>query len=171
MKIAKIITKDQARNAVFIAAVFLLIEWFFPQLHVANIWLAKAETKTALAAGQQPTGDEVVVATTYYKLPEVGLRQPRYSTVVPVTAYNSTPEQTDSTPFVTAKGTQVRPGIVAANFLPFGTQIRIPQYFGDQIFVVEDRMNERFDKRIDIWMENGYEAKDWGVRRVEIEVL
>ncbi len=168
----QIVSKDQAKQAVFLAAVFLVIEWFFPQLHIANIWLVREGAKTALAQSQDQLDiDEAAVAPTYYKLPEIGLRQPRYKAVIPITAYNSTPEQTDSTPFVTAKGTLVRPGIVAANFLPFGAQIRIPQYFGDQIFVVEDRMNQRFDKRIDIWMESGSEARDWGVRRVEVEVL
>ncbi|HNY97834.1 MAG TPA: hypothetical protein PKM84_01795, partial [Candidatus Pacearchaeota archaeon] len=33
-----------------------------------------------------------------------------------VTAYSSTPDQCDDTPFVTAAGNQVRDGIVAANF-------------------------------------------------------
>lgn len=167
----RIISKDQARHAVFIAAVFLIIEWFFPQLHIANVWLARAAESSNLAKIQSEAIDAAEATPVYYKLPEVGLRPARYKTVVPVTAYNSTPEQTDSTPFITAKGTQVRPGVIAANFLPFGTQIRIPHYFGDQIFVVEDRMNARYDKRIDIWMESMSEARDWGVRRVEIEVL
>ena len=39
-----------------------------------------------------------------------------------VTAYSSTPEETDSSPRLTAAGTWVREGIVANNFLPFGTK-------------------------------------------------
>ena len=43
-----------------------------------------------------------------------------------ITAYSSTPCQTDDTPYITAAGTSVRDGIVANNYLSFGTKIRIP---------------------------------------------
>lgn len=86
------------------------------------------------------------------------------------TAYNSDVWQTDSTPFTTASGTTVRHGVIAANFLPIGTKVKIPKYFGDQIFVVEDRMNKRYWHRVDIWMESRDEAKEFGVRNVEIEI-
>lgn len=91
--------------------------------------------------------------------------------IVTTTAYNSEPGQTDSTPFTTANGTRVRDGIVAANFLKFGTRIRIPEYFGDKVFEVHDRMNARYTSRVDIWMLNKADAKSWGVRRVKIEIL
>ena len=91
--------------------------------------------------------------------------------IVPSTAYSSTKDQTDDTPFITAMGTHVRDGVVAANFLPLGTVIRIPDYFGDKTFVVEDRMNKRYDYRIDLWFPTGEEAKEWGVRKVKIEIV
>ncbi|MBI4138697.1 3D domain-containing protein [Candidatus Uhrbacteria bacterium] len=91
--------------------------------------------------------------------------------VVATTAYNSEPGQTDATPFTTANGTRVRDGIVAANFLKFGTRIRIPEYFGDKVFEVHDRMNARYTQRVDIWMLQKSEALAWGVRRVKIEIL
>jgi len=90
---------------------------------------------------------------------------------VPITAYSSTPDQTDSTPFITASGTRVRDGIVAANFLPIGTQIRIPEYYGDKVFVVEDRMNSRYWEKVDIWMPTRAEAINFGLRRTYIEVI
>ncbi|MEX0877757.1 MAG: hypothetical protein WDZ40_02725 [Candidatus Spechtbacterales bacterium] len=90
---------------------------------------------------------------------------------VPITAYSSTPDQTDSTPFITASGTRVRDGIVAANFLPIGTQIRIPEYYGDKVFVVEDRMNLRYWEKVDIWMPTRVEALNFGVRRTYVEVI
>ncbi|MBI2674482.1 MAG: 3D domain-containing protein, partial [Candidatus Yanofskybacteria bacterium] len=62
--------------------------------------------------------------------------------VVMASAYSSTPDQTDDTPFITAWGTQVRDGIIAANFLPFGTLVKMPDLYGDKIFTVEDRMNK-----------------------------
>src|SRR5258708_6536739 len=56
---------------------------------------------------------------------------------VRVTAYSSTPDQTDDTPFITASGYHVHDGVIAANFLPFGTKLTIPSVFGDKIFTVE----------------------------------
>lgn len=90
---------------------------------------------------------------------------------VPVTAYTSDPAETDSTPFTTANGTRVRDGVVAANFLPFGTRIRIPDYFGDKVFEVHDRMNVRYTQRVDIWMLKKVDARAWGVKNVKIEIL
>lgn len=91
--------------------------------------------------------------------------------IVPTTAYSSTEDQTDSTPFITAFNTNVYWGVVAANFLPYGTKLRIPAYYGDKIFTVEDRMHERYPYRIDIWMGSRPEAKNFGIRNVEVEIL
>lgn len=88
-----------------------------------------------------------------------------------VTAYSSTPDQTDSTPFITASNTHVRDGIVAANFLPFGTKIRIPAIYPDKIFVVEDRMNARYNHRADIWFSTRQEAVNFGIKWLDIEIL
>lgn len=89
-----------------------------------------------------------------------------------VTAYSSTVGQTDSTPFVTAAGTMVHDGIVANNLLPFGTKIRMPDLYGDKIFVVEDRMNKRKgDNHFDIWFASTQDAKKFGVEITYIEVL
>lgn len=89
---------------------------------------------------------------------------------VPVTAYSSTPDQTDSTPFITASGTHVRDGVLAANFLPIGTRVKIPEIYGDKIFIVEDRMNARYRVRADIWMETREVATKWGIKYVTLEV-
>src|SRR3989338_7119029 len=102
--------------------------------------------------------------------PEKELRLIAEHAVV-ATAYSSTPDQTDDTPFTTASGTTVRDGIVATNFLPFGTLIRIPKLFGDKIFVVEDRMNRRYKTRIDIWFPERELAKIFGIKKVSIEVV
>jgi len=88
-----------------------------------------------------------------------------------VTAYSSTPEETDDTPFVTAKGTEVRDGVIAANFLPFGTEVQIPSVFGDKVFVVEDRMHARKKNFVDIWMSTKEAAEAFGIARAEIVVL
>lgn len=88
-----------------------------------------------------------------------------------ITGYSSTPEETDDTPFITASGALTRPGVVAANFLPFGTKIRIPALFGDRIFTVEDRMHVRNGDKIDIWFSSKEEALNFGRRFAVIEVL
>lgn len=89
-----------------------------------------------------------------------------------ITAYSSTEDQTDDTPFITASGKEVADGIVANNLLPFGTKIRIPEIYGDKIFVVEDRMNKRkSDYHFDIWFPTYMQAKNFGAKTAEIEVL
>jgi 3D (Asp-Asp-Asp) domain-containing protein len=80
-----------------------------------------------------------------------------------VTAYTSVPEETDSTPFITASGQMVRDGIVATNLLPFGTDVMIPSLFGDKVFVVEDRMNKKMGNSLDIWMPTKSKALFFGV--------
>lgn len=88
-----------------------------------------------------------------------------------ITAYSSTPEETDSTPFITASGTHVRDGVAAANFLPIGAKFRIPELFGNKVFIIEDRMHSRFSNRVDIWFETKKEAKQFGKQFSKIEVL
>lgn len=91
--------------------------------------------------------------------------------IVPTSAYSSTPDQTDNSPFITAWNTSVRDGIVAANFLPFGTKIKIPEIFGDKIFVVEDRMNKRYWHRVDVWFPDRASALNFGVKVLKIQIL
>ena len=91
---------------------------------------------------------------------------------VVATAYSSTPEETDDTPFTTASGATVKDGVVANNLFPFGTKIKIPQLYGDKIFTVEDRMH--WSKRgyhIDIWFPDTAEALSFGVKNTYIEIL
>lgn len=89
-----------------------------------------------------------------------------------LTAYSSAASECDDSPFVTADGTRVRDGIVAANALEFGTRIRIPELFGDKVFEVRDRMNKRYRNRMDIWMESAADGRKFGIKRgVLVEVL
>jgi len=91
---------------------------------------------------------------------------------VVLTAYSSTIEETDDTPFITANGSIVRDGIVANNLLPFGTKIRIPELYGNKIFTVEDRMNARKSKyHFDIWFPSHDSATDFGVKSTYIEII
>ncbi len=88
-----------------------------------------------------------------------------------ITAYASVPQETSDHPFITASGEHVRDGIVAANFLPFGTHIQIPALFGNKVFTVEDRMNRIFSNRIDIWMPTVTNAVDFGIRHVQVVIV
>jgi len=101
-------------------------------------------------------------------------RKPKWYTVrsgtVMATAFNSMESQTDKSPWITASGTRCRPGVIASNFLPFGTKVKIDG-FGDRIFVVEDRMNKRYSKRIDIWFSDYDNAMKFGVRKIKYHVL
>lgn len=90
---------------------------------------------------------------------------------ITVTAYSSTPDQTSGDPFITASGTRVQNGTIAANFLPFGTKVRFPEKYGNKIFTVEDRMSQRYWYHADIWMETREQAKEWGVKHTTVEIL
>lgn len=109
-----------------------------------------------------------------YQLPTNEIKVIRTKSVT-ITAYNAVPEQTDNTPCITADGTDICKNknikIVAANWLPFGTKVRIPEYFGDTIFEVRDRMNPRYRDRLDILMESIPEAKQFGRRQLTVEIL
>jgi 3D (Asp-Asp-Asp) domain-containing protein len=88
-----------------------------------------------------------------------------------VTAYTSDPDETSDHPLITASGGLVSDGIVAANFLPFGTQIQIPALFGDKVFVVEDRTSPKFGGRVDIWMPTYSKALNFGIQSAQIVIL
>ncbi len=109
-----------------------------------------------------------------YQLPVNEIKVVRTKKVT-ITAYNAVPEQTDSTPCITADGTNICQNknikVVAANWLPFGTKVRIPEYFGDTIFEVRDRMNQRYNERMDVLMESIPDAKQFGRRYLTVEIL
>lgn len=116
---------------------------------------------------------------------------PRYT--LRATGYNSLESQTDSTPFITATGTRTRFGVVAVSRdllgtdLPYGSLVRIRDmgayHTGNgvgafqsllddqQLFVVEDTMHLRKSQQIDVWFERYDTAVNWGVRKVEVELV
>lgn len=88
---------------------------------------------------------------------------------VVASAYSSTMAETDADPFTTASGSRVHLGIVAANFLPLGSIVRV----AGETYTVEDRLHSRYDgeARIDIWMTSPEMAKQFGVRPLPLEVV
>lgn len=142
--------------------------------------LTNSHVSTAQAAGTIPDVPEAiptvqavaasVLAGTLPSAPE----KPKTLRVLETTAtaYSSSPRETDGSPFVTATGACVQDGIVAANFLPFGTKFRMPELFGDKVFEVQDRMNSRYTIRVDVWMKSPEDARQFGLKRnVKIEII
>ncbi|HEX9814812.1 MAG TPA: hypothetical protein VGB31_07685 [Myxococcota bacterium] len=97
------------------------------------------------------------------------------SLVVTATAYNSLPEQTDDEPHLAAWGDLVAPGMkviaVSRDLIPEGLDrhatVKIEGLPG--VYLVLDKMHERWTNRIDIYMGYNLEAAQaWGKRKVEI---
>jgi 3D (Asp-Asp-Asp) domain-containing protein len=154
---------------IFIAAIFTFL---LPQAEVLASSANASEPNEERAIDFQPTvtAEELI----NIKLPVNEIKVLRTKTVT-ITAYNALPEQTDSTPCITADGTDICKNknikVVAANWLPFGTKVRIPEYFGDTVFEVHDRMNPKYNNRLDVLMESVPEAKRFGRRTLQIEIL
>lgn len=95
------------------------------------------------------------------------------------TFYSPEKRQTDESPCYAAGG-QVFRGMVAANWLPLGTQIALREDSGlpavlniepDQ-FYVGDRMNRRYGRYfMDLWVPKTQLARELGRRRVQVTIL
>ncbi len=118
------------------------------------------------AAPVEPPGPNQEALTQLSALKsETAIESPYETITADITAYSSTSDQTDDTPFVTASNSRARDGVVAANFLKFGTKLKIPELFGEKVFKVEDRMHSRFEDRIDVWFPNRAAAEKFGIKR------
>ena len=95
---------------------------------------------------------------------------------VTATAYNSLPVQTSRIhPGITAWGDSLKPGkryiAVSRDLIIKGlkhnTMVRLDTFQG--IYLVKDKMNKRWLKRIDIYMgEDVQKALQWGKRKIKI---
>lgn len=135
-----------------------------------------SEGSMANNAQNTPVFESLVIMEENTLIASANPSQPEQKTVksitAVITAYSSTPQETDSTPFITASNTRTRDGVIANNLLPFGTKIRIPELYGNKVFTVEDRMNARMgDHRFDIWFPSHAEAKNFGVKKTLIEIV
>lgn len=146
-------------------------------LVIATIALC-ASAHTAFAKGPRP--QMVSIYNVYQGMVPVMPAQPvtpfsqpvQFAANYTLTSYTSLAGLTDSSPFVTASGSRVHMGTVAANCLAFGTRIQIPELYGDAIFVVEDRLHPRKGcGMIDVWLPTYAEAKQFGVKHAEVKVL
>ena len=138
-------------------------EMIFPQTGEANFLVENFNQ-----IGETTTGQENTILQANPTAPVATTKRIKMA----ITAYSSTVGQTDSTPFITASNSTVRDGIVANNLLPFGTRIRVPELYGDKVFVVEDRMNKKKGNyHLDIWFASTHEAQHFGSTVTYIEVL
>ena len=94
---------------------------------------------------------------------------------VTATAYNSVEAQTSAQPFLTAWGYVLKPNdkaiAISRDLIPMGltngVKVKIDGLDGE--YIVRDKMNKRFTKRIDIYMGlDVKKAKDWGKQQVTI---
>jgi 3D (Asp-Asp-Asp) domain-containing protein len=96
------------------------------------------------------------------------------SVPVVATGYTSSVWETDSTPFITAANTHTRHGIVAlSRDLLKRYNPQAPFSFGDVVhisgvgdFIVEDSMNARWRRRVDVWFPSRAAAVSFGRREV-----
>ncbi|MBI4460895.1 MAG: 3D domain-containing protein [Acidobacteria bacterium] len=85
-----------------------------------------------------------------------------------VTAYSSSPDETEGDPFITASGQVVRKGIVACSReFPFGTRFLI----SGEVYECLDRLAPKYNDRIDIWMPTKEEALEYGRKELGVEIL
>ena len=170
------VTRKQVRQIFQVVLVALVAQFVFPHFAMAQA-VAEAPEQTPEVTIILPVGQPLTPAVPLARVVPApkpvppALKVAKVKTVV-MTAYSSTRDQTDSDPFTTASGQKVRDGIIAMNGVPFGTKVRIPEKFGNKVFVVQDRMSARYgSSRGDIWMQTRHEAKHWGVKRVKVEIL
>jgi len=132
-------------------------------------------------AAQQYGSESLAQISSLVSLPVLYDKPVEKMTVI-ATSYNSHESQTDSTPCISANGYDLceadQENVIAANFLPLGSKITVPELYGDQIFTVVDRMNSRYPKfcvgttcRIDFWKRSYSDARNFGKKTIEIIVL
>lgn len=100
----------------------------------------------------------------------------KYTKTVTVTAYNSVPWQTDSTPCISADGSNIcelkKQGEQScAAAMPFGTKINVP---GFGVCTVRDRLAPKYSHRVDLYFGGADQigqAKQWGKRSLQVSVL
>jgi 3D (Asp-Asp-Asp) domain-containing protein len=127
--------------------------------------------ETSLLAQSTPTFHKPQVLATKAPEESVKKRWVRLTAYAPLDPGAEEGMCFSGNPMITASGTYVRDGIVAANFLSFGTEIKIPSLFGDKVFTVEDRMSSRYTNTVDVLVSSKREALNFGIKRAYIEIL
>ena len=175
----KFFSLKQAKKVVIILVVSLCFEFILfpmPALAAIEVELFEVGQNQGMIADVASEINENITINVELngKLPQ-SQDDIKWSRYLVVTAYNSELGQTDDSPCITANNFNVCDyGVedtIAANFLPFGAKVKIPELFGERVFTVRDRMNRRFSNRVDVWMQKKPDAVNFGVKIAKIVVL
>ena len=83
-----------------------------------------------------------------------------------ITAYTATEEECGKADGITASGEVARRGMIAADWLPFGTEVEI----NGEVYVVKDRFGDGKYGKIDIYVDSIEEANQIGRYKTTVKV-
>lgn len=172
------VANDQAIIAVAFFAASVLVAAFAVCLALAPALGIRNETLPA-PLGPPPAPEVADVCAKFGAVCIHEIPAPPDGVIRYVTAYNSVKEQTDSTPCIAADGGNIcrraadGEKICAANFVPFGTRLRITDSEGESFeCVVHDRLARRFGQRVDVFMGHDVaRARRFGKQRLLVTVV
>lgn len=121
------------------------------------LYASVAHSTTSYVRAPEPTKKEVIV-------------KEHIVVVATITAYTSSVDETDDTPFITASGSRTGEGTLACPpKYKFGTKILI----NGKEYTCLDRMNRRYweQERFDMWVETKGEAFEWGIKKLEVKII
>ena len=84
-----------------------------------------------------------------------------------ITAYTSSPDETDDTPTLNASGTMPSYGSLAC---PRRYELGTAFVIEGKRYVCDDRMNIRYTNRFDIWMPSKAHAIEFGIQTLPVEI-
>ena len=116
---------------------------------------AEIKPKVEYIATKQDNNNIITISNTF-NLSNAEYTERIFKDVI-ITSYNNDPTQTDDSPNVTATNRRVREGIVAVSYdfinkglIHYGDLLYINCF--NKWYLVEDTMNKRFTKRVDIFL-------------------
>ncbi len=153
--------------------------------------LAKPAVKPVVKPAPKPVVKQKTIVAKVKPRVSTTSRRAGPSYFLKSTAYNSTVSQTDSTPRVTATGARTRFGVIALSrdmlrSIPYGSQVtledmgalgsgagrgRFSSMLRGVVFIVEDTMNKRISRTVDVWFHSRSTAMRWGKRQVKLTIL
>lgn len=163
-----------------LSVLFLVGSWTMP-VKAINGHLAHVRELEVQSATSTPESLVEAQVSVNLAIPEARAEVKEEAEVVSktlrtVTAYNAGDvAQCDSTPCIGASGKDICKilasggKVVAANFVPLGSKLRI----NGEVYTVEDRMNKRYPNRVDIAMklDEKKRAISFGTQVLEVEII
>lgn len=136
---------------------FLLIFILITSFGIVVMSLDKdAEIKPKVEYIATKQQDNIITISNTFNLSNAEYTERIFKDII-ITSYNNDPAQTDDSPNVTATNRGVREGIVAVSYdfinkglIHYGDLLYIDCF--NKWYLVEDTMNKRFTKRVDIFL-------------------